>query len=197
MSIKVDDSQCGGVCNTVGVLSPMTTIDEGTQAFERVGREIRLQRFRGNVIVTPLLTSGVIFENLAFHVVYDKYCNNTTPAGRDILGPLSGTPNITSLSLPNVFNSDRFEILFTHHMVAPAYFLNAAFRYEQFLGPTDQDAFRFEFDIDLEGRPSIFGTAAGGQPLSGALWTLVVGTSAVGAERWGLTGYSQLIWTDN
>lgn len=173
--LKNIDTQLTSVaCSTTPSFVHLTAIAEGTNASQRVGRQVRLTNvsFIGGTAFSA--SSAALFNQFRVTCFYDLQSRGASPVVTDVLA--FSTPT----SFLNLSNKERFVILFDK-MVHCGRTATNEFNF------TD---FTFDVDVDL---PVQFGSS-GTFPLTGAVSIMCLSLQA--GAGYVLNGTARLMYSD-
>lgn len=182
----------------------------GTAKSQRIGNKIAMQKLEYAFNLFEAGNPTLYTETARILFVYDKQPNGVYPTidgnvNTSILGTMDQTGAIsTTLSCSkfiNVNNSERFEILKDMYYELPGNSLTGIGAVGTNFGPSDQRAYNFKGEIDLENRITVYNNAALGGIgntlqlingiTTGALYICVLGTQA-GPAAWAYNGVTRL-----
>lgn len=188
-----------GTTPTVNVLNLIAT---GSNQYNRVGRDVELQRLRFKMVYTSIAAVNTNYgADLACSwLIFDKNPNGAAPAFADIFlsQTEAGVGTSTSFSYPNTANKDRFVILKHWNDHLPGQYLTAtSFSLSSQVPNGDMWCREFEFKFD-KGSIALFGgtTAVIANLLAGGLFFVTAGGVASASSGWAITFSSRVTFTD-
>lgn len=177
-------------------LSPVINVlINGPELYQRIGRKIYMKSLQIKGFILNAATS--VQDTIRLMLVYDSQSNGAAPVIADILANMNGTPATTGMSMVNLNNRQRFQILRDQHWTVPAVTNTAGVLTN---GPQFNDTMgRFEINwfVKLKGLETVYNNLNGGtiaDLASGALYMAFVSNDV--DATWNFRGVSRLRYYD-
>jgi len=204
----VDVNDDGGaplirVISTTDTLDLVNGIAVGANAYQRIGRSVKLHsmRFRGCILRTNS-SGSTTGEFLRVLIVYDRQPNGAFPTYADIIQTIDSTGDGSAgpFDFPNLNNQERFLILREHCMQVPCS-ATAESSQSRAVNETIIDQhqqFMFDDYIKLDNLPSNYKDTGAtiSSVATGAIYVVTCGTEAVASAGCSLNYVTRLKYSD-